>query len=171
MCFTEYRKKHNRWLNPFQSLDAPQLNSVPRDFMPEDEFLKFFYPGVLRDTMELAVCACMFLSGLRRGEIAALKPECLDWVTPKITVKYNWQRYNKKSRVLSTTKSKKQRDAPFDPVLQAVITLAPQGMSAVLRSGVSSDFSPRRRKLSFPSIGRTFPLSWPAVSPFASGRL
>jgi integrase/recombinase XerD len=71
--------------------------------------------------MELAVCACMFLSGLRRGEIAALKPECLDWATPKITVKYNWQRYNKKNRVLSTTKSKKQREAPFDPILQTAI--------------------------------------------------
>jgi integrase/recombinase XerD len=71
--------------------------------------------------MELAVCACMFTSGLRRGEIAALKPECLDWNTPKITVKYNWQRYNKKVRVLSTTKSKKQREAPFDPILQAAI--------------------------------------------------
>jgi integrase len=98
MCFTEYRKKHKRWFNPFQDLDAPQLNSVPRDSLPEDEFLKLFEPGVLRDTMELAVCACMFLSGLRRGEIAALKPDCLDWSTPKITVKYNWQRYNKKTR-------------------------------------------------------------------------
>jgi integrase/recombinase XerD len=121
MCFNEYRKKHKRWFNPFQDLDAPQLNSVPRDSLPEDEFLKLFEPGVLRDTMELAVCACMFLSGLRRGEIAALKPDCLDWVTPKITVKYNWQRYNKRTRVLSTTKSKKQRDAPFDPILQAAV--------------------------------------------------
>jgi integrase len=97
MCFNEYRKKHKHWFSPFQDLDAPRLNSVPRDSLPEDEFLKLFEPGVLRDTMELAVCACMFLSGLRRGKIGALTPDCLDWVTPKITVKYNWQRYEKKT--------------------------------------------------------------------------
>jgi hypothetical protein len=47
MCFTEYRKKHKRWFNPFQDLDAPQINSVSRDALPEDEFLKLFAPGVL----------------------------------------------------------------------------------------------------------------------------
>jgi hypothetical protein len=72
----KYRKKNRRWFNPFQDLDAPLLNSVPRDSLPEDEFLKLFEPGVLKNTMELAVRACMFLSGLRRGEIATLTPDC-----------------------------------------------------------------------------------------------
>jgi len=57
--------------------------------------------------MELAVCGAMFLSGLRRSEIYALKPECLDWHTPKIKIKNAWQSYNKKSRVLGPTKGKK----------------------------------------------------------------
>jgi integrase len=121
MVFREYRRKHKRWINPFQDLDPPSQNSLPYDALPEDEFLKLFYPGVLQDTMELAVCACMFLSGLRRAEIAALKPDCLDWNTPKITLKHSWQRYNKKNRVLGPTKSKKVRDAPFDPILQEAI--------------------------------------------------
>jgi integrase/recombinase XerD len=121
MVFREYRRKHKRWINPFQDLDPPSQNSVPWDALPEDEFLQFFKPGVLQDTMELAVCACMFLSGLRRAEIAALKPDCLDWNTPKIMLKHSWQRYNKKSRVLGPTKSKKVREAPFDPILQAAI--------------------------------------------------
>ncbi|MDR0451733.1 MAG: tyrosine-type recombinase/integrase, partial [Treponema sp.] len=121
MVFGEFRRKHKHWYNPFQDLDPPGLNSVPRDALPEDEFLKLFSPGVLRDTMELAVCACMFLSGLRRAEIGALKPDCLDWNTSKITLKYSWQRYEKKNRVLGPPKSKKVRDAPFDPILQAAI--------------------------------------------------
>jgi integrase len=121
MVFREYRRKHIRWINPFQDLDPPSLNSVPWDALPEDEFLKLFNPGVLQDTMELAVCACMFLSGLRRAEIAALKPDCLDWNTPKITLKYSWQRYEKKNRVLGPTKSKKVREAPFDPILQEAV--------------------------------------------------
>jgi integrase/recombinase XerD len=121
MVFREYRRKNKRWINPFQDLDPPSLNSVPWDALPEDEFFKLFKPGVLQDTMELAVCACMFLSGLRRAEIGALKPDCLDWNTPKIMLKYSWQRYNKKNRVLGPTKSKKVREAPFDPLLQEAI--------------------------------------------------
>jgi integrase/recombinase XerD len=121
MVFREYRRKHKRWINPFQDLDPPSQNSVPWDALSEDEFLKFFKPEVLQDTMELAVCACMFLSGLRRAEIAALKSDCLDWNTPKITLKYSWQRYNKKNRVLGPTKSKKVREAPFDPILQEAV--------------------------------------------------
>jgi hypothetical protein len=61
MVFREYRRKNKRWINPFQNLDPPRQNSVPWDALSEDEFLKFFMPGVLQDTMELAVCACMFL--------------------------------------------------------------------------------------------------------------
>jgi integrase len=65
--------------------------------LSEDEVVKLFAPGVLRDAMEPAVCAVMFLSGLRRGKIFALKPECLDWYTPKIIVKNAWQKFNRKS--------------------------------------------------------------------------
>jgi integrase len=121
MTFKEYQKKHKRWLNPFQDLDPPQLNTGERDALPEDEVLKLFAPGVLRNPMEIAVCAIMFLSGLRRAEIAALKPDCLDWVTPKITVKNTWQKYDNKSRLYGPTKSKKERDAHFDLILQQAI--------------------------------------------------
>jgi integrase/recombinase XerD len=121
MVFRAYQRKNKRWFNPFQDLDPPNLHSVPWDALPEDEFLKLFYPGVLQDIMELAVCACMFLSGLRRAEIAALKSDCLDWKTPRIMVKYSWQRYEKNNRILGPTKSKKVRDAPFDPILQEAI--------------------------------------------------
>jgi integrase/recombinase XerD len=121
MAFNEYQKKHKRWLNPFQDMEPPQLNTGKRDALPEDEVVKLFAPGVLRDTMELAVCAIMFFSGLRRAEIAALKPDCLDWRTPKITVKNAWQKYDSKNRVYGPTKSKKERNVPFDPILQQAI--------------------------------------------------
>jgi integrase len=121
MAFREYQKKNRRWFNPFQYIDPPMINSKTRDALPEDEMFRLFWPGVLKSSMELAVCAAIFLSGLRRSEIFALKPECLDWHTPKIKVKNAWQNYDKKSKVLGPPKGKKERDAPFDPVLQEAI--------------------------------------------------
>jgi len=50
-----------------------------------------------------------------------LKPEDLDWHTPKITVKRAWQNFNVKKRVLGPPKGKKARIVPFDPVLQEAI--------------------------------------------------
>jgi integrase len=83
--------------------------------------IKLFMPGVLKDTAELAVCAVMFLAGLRRAEVSALKPDDLDWITPKIVVRRSWQMFNSKNRVMGPPKGKKARDAPFDPVLQEAI--------------------------------------------------
>jgi hypothetical protein len=76
MAFKEYEKTHPRWFNPFHSIDPPQLNKGKRDALTETEVIKLFSPGVLQDTMELALCVVMFLSGLRRSEIFALRPEC-----------------------------------------------------------------------------------------------
>jgi integrase/recombinase XerD len=121
MTFAEYAKEHAGWSNPFQALEAPQERYEKRDALEEDEIIRFFAPGVLRDPMELAVCACMFLAGLRRAEIFALEPGDLDWVTPKIVVRRAWQRYDHRTRVLSTTKSKRAREAPFDAILQGAI--------------------------------------------------
>jgi integrase/recombinase XerD len=121
MVFKAYQSKNRRWINPFQHLRAPKHNGAVRDALQENEVIKLFIPGVLKDTMELAICTAMFLSGLRRSEIYALKPECLDWHTPKIKVKNAWQSYSKKTRTLGPPKSKKNRDAPFDPILQQAI--------------------------------------------------
>jgi integrase len=71
--------------------------------------------------MERAICAVIFLSGLRRGEVSALKPEDLDWNTPKILVRRAWLAFDSKDRQLGPTKSKRPRKAPFDPVLKAAI--------------------------------------------------
>ena len=122
MAFKEYRRTHRKWLNPFDGIDPPQAAVKPnRGALTEDEVVSLFIPDVLDDSMELAVCAVMFLSGLRRSEIFALKPECLDWHTPKITVKNAWQNFDKKSRVFGPPKGKRERDAPFDPVLQEAV--------------------------------------------------
>jgi len=121
MAFKTYQRKNSKWLNPFQNIDPPIYKSVARDALPEDEMLRLFCPGVLKRTMELAVCAAIFLSGLRRSEVAALRPEDLDWHTPKITVKRAWQNFNVKKRVLGPPKGKKARIVPFDPVLQEAI--------------------------------------------------
>jgi len=121
MAFKTYQRKNSKWLNPFQNIDPPVYKSITRDALPEDEMLRLFYPGVLKRTMELAVCAAIFLSGLRRSEVAALKPEDLDWHTPKITVRRAWQNFNTRNRVLGPPKGKKARIVPFDPILQEAI--------------------------------------------------
>jgi integrase len=92
-----------------------------RGALTEEEVLSLFSPKVLLDTMEFAVCAAMFLAGLRRGELFALRPEDLDWRTPKITVRHAWQLFNLKTRRIGPIKGKKERVAPFEPVLQGAI--------------------------------------------------
>jgi len=121
MVFESYKSKNRKWVNPFEYIAKPSYTGKIRDALPEDETLKLFMPGVLERTMELAVCAAIFLSGLRRSEVSALKPEDLDWHTPKITVSRAWQNFNKSRRVLGPPKGKKERIAPFDPVLQDAI--------------------------------------------------
>jgi integrase len=122
MAFKNYQRNNRGWINPFQCMDPPSYKSKARDALTEDEVIKLFSPGVLETTFDLAVCAAMFLSGLRTAEIFALKPECLDWHTPKIKVKNAWQCYSKKKKMLlGPTKSKRDRDAPIDPILQEAV--------------------------------------------------
>lgn len=98
MAFEEYQKTHAKWHNPFRNIEAPKTTRKGyRDALTEDEVVKLFGPGVLQDTMELAVCGTLFLAGLRRGEIFALKPEDLDWRTPKIIVRRGWQAFDTKN--------------------------------------------------------------------------
>jgi integrase len=121
MTFNEYQKTHRMWVNPFNTIDTSQVIRRSRDALSEDQVVALFSPGVLAETMELVICAVMFLSGLRRSEIFALRPECLDWNTPKIIVAESWQNFDRKTRELGPTKGKKERYAPFDEVLQAAI--------------------------------------------------
>jgi len=121
MAFKEYQRNNRKWINPFQYIDKPIYYMRERDALPEEEMLRLFAPGVLRRPMEVAVCAAIFLSGLRRSEVSALKPEDLDWNTPQINVRRAWQHFEGKDRVLGPPKGKRERKAPFDPVLQAAI--------------------------------------------------
>jgi integrase len=122
MAFQEYQKSHQKWHNAFRGIEPPKnTNPIYRDALTEDEVVSLFGAGVLLDTMDMAVCGAMFLAGLRRGEIFALKPDDLDWRTPKITIRRAWQNFNKRDRELGTTKGKKERIAPFDTVLQDAI--------------------------------------------------
>ena len=68
--------------------------------------LMFFNPGVLQDIMELCVCSALYLAGLRRAEVFALKPEDLDWATPKINLCRAWQDFDSANRVLGPLKEK-----------------------------------------------------------------
>jgi site-specific recombinase XerD len=120
-AFNSFQRKNKQQTNPFQYIEKPGYYKTIRDALTKDEMVKIFMPGVLTDSMELAVCAAIFLSGLRRAEVSALRPEDLDWNTPKITVCRSWQLFNSKNKVLGPTKGKKSRKAPFDPVLQEAI--------------------------------------------------
>ena len=122
MAFKEYGREHHSWYNPFQHIDPPKnIKHEERDALPEEEVLKLFAPGVLQDTMELAVCSAMFLAGLRRSEVFALRTDDLDWRTPKINVRHAWQNFSYKRRIMGPPKGKKPRIAPFDKILQAAI--------------------------------------------------
>ncbi|MDR1324902.1 MAG: tyrosine-type recombinase/integrase [Treponema sp.] len=122
MAFHEYGRTRQRWINPFQHLDPPQgIRHGRSDTLTDNEVVRLFAPGVLLDGMERGVCAAMFLAGLRRAEIVALKPEGRDWKTPKLTVRRAWQKFDYNGRVLGPTKSKREREAPFDGVLQQAV--------------------------------------------------
>jgi integrase len=123
MAFRAFGQKRGnyRWINPFQYMKAPKYKSPRRDYLTEEEMLMFFNPGVLLDTMELCVCSALYLAGLRRGEVFALKPEDLDWATPKINLCRAWQDFDSGGKVLGPLKEKKPREAPFDAILQEAI--------------------------------------------------
>ncbi|GHU58627.1 hypothetical protein FACS189444_2590 [Spirochaetia bacterium] len=122
MAFKEYQRQHHGWHNPFLDMEPPQnTRKGSRDALSEDEVVSLFNHGVLTDTMELAVAAVMFMAGLRRGEVFALKPDDLDWRTPQIHVRRAWQNFDSKDRVMGPTKSHAERLAPFDEVLQEAI--------------------------------------------------
>lgn len=122
MAFREYGRDRPYWQNPFRDIEPPaDIKYQERDTLSEKEMISLFRPGVLLDTMEVAVCATMFWAGLRRGEIFALRPEDLDWGTPRILIRQAWQNYSYKRRKLATTKSKRERVTPFDDVLMEAI--------------------------------------------------
>jgi len=122
MAFRFYQRKNHNWINPFTYLDPPKYESKTRDALPEEEMMKLFSkPGILEGAMETGVCAAIFLGGLRRSEVFALRPEDLDWATPKITVRRSWQMFDYKDRVMGPPKGKKPRETHFDPILQAAI--------------------------------------------------
>jgi len=121
-AFNVYQRKNRQWFNPFLYMEEmPRYKGKKRDALPEEEMIKLFKPGVLNTSMELAVCAAMFLSGLRRAEVFALKPCDLDWDTPKITVCWAWQCFDHVDKKLGPPKGKRERLAPFDPILQEAI--------------------------------------------------
>ena len=96
-AFNSYQRKNKTLANPFQYIDKPTYHKAIRDALTENEVIKLFMPGVLQNTLELAVYAVMFLSGLRRAEVSALWPEDLDWVTSRITICQSWQRFNERT--------------------------------------------------------------------------
>jgi integrase len=122
MAFHEYWKTHRGWANPFAYIDPPKrAQKTSRGSLTENEVASLFSPDVLRDTMERAVCAAMFLAGLRRSEIFALRPEDLDWKASEIIVRQAWQNFDRPCRKLGPPKGKKEREAPFHAILQNAI--------------------------------------------------
>ncbi|ULQ59210.1 site-specific integrase [Brucepastera parasyntrophica] len=122
MTFNEYQTMAPRWVNPFLSIKKPKpAEGAGRDPLTEKEIALLFMPGILKTTLERAVCAAMFWAGLRRGEIWGLKPENLDWQTPKINIEFAWKDYDSKDRILDDPKHHKKRQAPFPEVLQQAI--------------------------------------------------
>jgi integrase len=109
-------------IDPFLSIETPKPTENHRpDALFEEEVIRLFLPGVLKDVMQRAVCAAIFWVGLRWSELWALRPEDLDWKTPKITVCHAWKNFDRKFRELGDPKHHKKRIAPFPDELQQAI--------------------------------------------------
>jgi integrase len=122
MAFHEYLLEHRGWINPFIYIKPPrQRKGAPRDAITEDELVKLFASQVFKTPLQKAICAAMFFAGLRRSEIFALRPEDLDWKTPRIKVIHAWKRFSSKKRVMGDPKSHKTRDTIFPEQLQEAI--------------------------------------------------
>jgi hypothetical protein len=123
MAFREYGKTHPHWVNPFQSIDALiTAESNPRDILTDAELISLFSSkDVFRDRMEKAVCAAMYWASLRLSEIFALRPEHLDWKTPKIRIENAWKCFDSRKRELGDPKWHQRREIPFPVQLREAI--------------------------------------------------
>jgi integrase len=123
MAFREYGRTHEAWWNPFDRIDPPKVRRErSRDILEDWEIKKLLTPGVIKDPLDRALAAAMFLAGMRRGEILGLKPEDLDWRTPRIIIRRAWQRYgDPKARSLGDPKCHKTREVPFSRQLQEAV--------------------------------------------------
>jgi integrase len=122
MAFREYGEERLDWRNPFNRIKAPRRRiGKSRDVIEEDEIVRLFAPGVIADPLKKAVCAAMFLAGLRRSEIWGLRVEDLDWKTPKIKIDHAWKRLSSKERKLGDPKRHKHREIPFPMDLQNAV--------------------------------------------------
>ena len=122
MAFHEYEEENHGWYNPFRNIKAPKRRKVVvRDALSEEEITDLFGPDVLTDPLQRAVCSAMFFAGLRRSEIFALRPEDLDWQTPRIKVVRAWKRFETSKREMGDPKWHKSRETIFPKQLQEAI--------------------------------------------------
>ena len=112
MAFHEYEEENHGWYNPFRNIKAPKSRKPKaRGAITQDELANLFMPEVFTDPLQKAICAAMFYAGLRRSEIFALKPENLDWYTPRINITNAWKRFtSKKHKEIGDPKWHKIRD-------------------------------------------------------------
>jgi integrase/recombinase XerD len=122
MAFHEYWEEHRGWIDPFSHIKSPKnRKGIPRDVITAEELLKLFAPGVITDPLQKAICAAMFFAGLRRSEIFALRPEDLDWKTPRLKITHAWKRFGTTKREMGDPKWHKCRDTIFPKQLQEAI--------------------------------------------------
>jgi integrase len=123
MAFHEYEEENHGWYNPFRNIKAPKSRKPKaRGAITDHELANLFKPEVFTDPLQKAICAAMFYAGIRRSEIFALKPENLDWHTPRINITNAWKRFtSKKHKEIGDPKWHKIRDTIFPNQLQEAI--------------------------------------------------
>jgi len=122
MAFHEYEEENHGWYNPFRNIKPPKKHTpIKRDAITEIELLSLFEPGVFADPLQKAICTAIFYAGFRRSEIFALRPENLDWNTPRIKITSAWKQFHSKDRKLGDPKWHKLRETIFPIQLQEAI--------------------------------------------------
>ncbi len=101
--------------NPFRFFKAPKVSERDHSFWTDAEISQFLLSS--RESEYYPFFVCAFYTGMRRGEIAGLTWDCIDFQNNLITVKSTRNRYGHRN----TTKTGRIRYAPINTFLKNVL--------------------------------------------------
>ena len=125
MIWRSYGQTHPDFRDPFESMSKLTYTKTRRGALTEAEIVKLFTrKGVFESELERVVLSLAFLSGLRRGEIFALRWEDIDLESRTIQVRRAVKAFESREREIGAPKWNHEREAPLsDVALDAILAL------------------------------------------------